>query len=73
MNNMIAVFDRTTAALMFNKALKRKGYPVKIVPVPRHLSASCGLACKFPASLMDEVKAVCNGQKIEVADFYAED
>ena len=67
---MIAVFDRTTMALMFEKALKRKKIAVSIVPVPRRYSASCGLACKFPASLLDDVKVICAAQKIEVKAFH---
>jgi hypothetical protein len=67
---MTAVFDRTTMALMFEKALKRKKIDVSIVPVPRRYSASCGLACKFPASLLDDVKVLCAAQKIEVKAFH---
>lgn len=67
---MIAVFDRTTMALMFEKALKRKKIAVSIVPVPRRYSASCGLACKFPDSLLDDVKVLCVAQNIEVRAFH---
>ena len=67
---MTAVFDRTTMALMFEKALRRKKIVVSIVPVPRRYSTSCGLACKFPASLLDDVKVLCAAQKIEVKAFH---
>ena len=40
----IATFDTTHMALYFEKACRAEGLSVKIVPVPRSISASCGLA-----------------------------
>ncbi|MBP3836723.1 MAG: DUF3343 domain-containing protein [Pyramidobacter sp.] len=63
----IATFDVTTMALMFEKYCRASGYSVKIVPVPRQISASCGLACSFPCDKENEIVALCSEKKIEVA------
>ncbi|MFA7622002.1 MAG: DUF3343 domain-containing protein, partial [Aminobacteriaceae bacterium] len=41
----LATFDITSMAVMFERACRKKGIAAKIVPVPRSISASCGLAC----------------------------
>ena len=44
----LATFDTTHMALFFEKACRASGLDVKIIPVPRQISASCGLACSYP-------------------------
>ena len=39
----LATFDITSMAVMFERACRKKGIAAKIVPVPRSISASCGL------------------------------
>ncbi|HOP52446.1 MAG TPA: DUF3343 domain-containing protein, partial [Synergistales bacterium] len=43
----IATFDTTHMAILFEKTCRNAGFSCKIVPVPRSISASCGLACRF--------------------------
>ncbi|MGI6450818.1 MAG: DUF3343 domain-containing protein [Desulfitobacteriia bacterium] len=57
--NYLALFSSTTAAVKFRKKLLQLEIPVEILPVPRTLSASCGIAVSFawpqdPRSLVDE-------------------
>ncbi|MGI6105963.1 MAG: DUF3343 domain-containing protein [Raoultibacter sp.] len=67
----IVAFYTTTDALAFQSACERRGVPGKLMPIPRQMSAGCGLAWRTPlaqaaqldsllhdASLM--IEAVCD-------------
>lgn len=46
---LIITFHTTADAIAFEKACKEAGYPGRMIPVPRELSAGCGLAwCTEP-------------------------
>lgn len=66
----IATFYVTHMALMFERECKNAGYDVRIVPVPRKLSASCGLACRYPCQAEDEIRKLCLSKDIEVEAFH---
>lgn len=57
-------------ALAFEKACRSAGLAVKIVPVPRHISASCGLACSFPCDEEKSVRKIISDKRIEVEDYH---
>jgi hypothetical protein len=44
---MILLFDSTSATLLAEKVLKKEGIPIKIIPVPRHISSDCGVCIRF--------------------------
>lgn len=69
----LATFDVTSMALMFEKYCRAAGLQVRVVPVPRQISASCGLACCYPCDKLDEVLKVCDEKRIEVAERYTLD
>lgn len=60
-------FHSTHHALLMEKTLKDLGYQVKIIPVPRHLSASCGLAVRVSEDDFDAVNKVTEAHEIDVA------
>ncbi|GAB6280353.1 MAG: DUF3343 domain-containing protein [Thermovirga sp.] len=66
----IATFETTHMAILFEKTCKKAGLSVRIVPVPRNISASCGLACRF--SLQDEsrVRKLASDNSIEVFQYH---
>lgn len=66
----LATFDTTHMALFFEKTCRNSGLKVRIVPVPRQLSSSCGLACSFPCEDEERVKALALEKEIEVSDYY---
>ncbi|MEG1641587.1 MAG: DUF3343 domain-containing protein [Synergistaceae bacterium] len=63
-------FDTTHSALAFEKTFRSLGYQVKIVPVPREISASCGLACSYPCELESEVKSIVEERGLEFSEFH---
>ena len=66
----LATFDTTHMALFFEKACRAEGLSVKIVPGPRQISASCGLACSYPCGELDHVKNIAVERAIEVAEYH---
>jgi len=66
----LATFDTTHMALLFEKACRARGISARIVPVPRELSASCGLACTYPCENEEAVEEICREKKVEVAGFH---
>ncbi len=66
----LATFDTTHMALLFEKACRSRGLAARIVPVPRELSASCGLACTYPCESEATVEEICREKKVEVAGFH---
>lgn len=66
----LATFDTTNSALSFEKTCRGSGLSVRIVPVPRKLSASCGLACSYPCEDDAKVRAVAQENDIEVAGYH---
>ena len=66
----IATFDVTSMALMFEKACRAEGLSVRVIPVPRQISASCGLACSWPCDKESDVKDVCSRYQIDVASWH---
>ena len=66
----IATFDTASSALLFERACRKAGIGAKIVPVPRKLSESCGLACEFPCEAEAEVQALCAEKNIGVNSWH---
>ena len=66
----LATFDTTHMALFFEKACRAEGLSVKIVPVPRQISASCGLACSYPCGELELIKNIVGDKEIEVAEYH---
>ncbi|MBQ4430535.1 MAG: DUF3343 domain-containing protein [Synergistaceae bacterium] len=66
----LATFKTTSAALMFERTCRGAGIDAKIAPVPRSLSSSCGLACKFPCEERNTVETLAAGKKINVAGYH---
>ncbi len=68
--NCLATFKTTSMALMFERACRGAGFAARIAPVPRKLSASCGLACEFPCGDREAVEALARKSKIDVSGYY---
>lgn len=53
----IVLFDTTQAAIKAEKVLNRAEIKTKLIPVPRHISANCGISLRFDVTLMAKVEA----------------
>jgi len=66
----IATFDTTHMALFFERSCRGAGLDVRIIPVPRALSSSCGLACSYPCGDDEAVRSIAEQNGIEVSDYH---
>jgi len=62
----VLTFSSTHAALKAEKRLKEKGMVGELVPVPREISASCGLAWLGEKEAVEEAQAELAAEGIEV-------
>lgn len=61
---LIITFHTTADAIAFEKACKAKGKPGRMIPVPREISAGCGLAWATVPSERDGMVEFMNQQNI---------
>ena len=57
-------------ALFFERSCRGAGLDVRIIPVPRALSSSCGLACSYPCGDDEAVRSIAEQNGIEVSDYH---
>ncbi|NLV89276.1 MAG: DUF3343 domain-containing protein [Tissierellia bacterium] len=66
----VVTFHITQHALIFEKLMKEKEVDVKLMPVPRQVSSSCGTAAKIPCELEEDIKSWCVEENIQIEDFH---
>lgn len=54
----VVLFDSVQAAIQAEHAARAEGIVAKLIPVPRHLSADCGMALRIPRSEALQVRAL---------------
>lgn len=69
-NYCIITFYSTHLALRFEKLLKENTIAIKIIPVPRQISASCGLAGRFHEEDLEAIQQLLNETSFEYDDLY---
>ena len=52
----LATFHTHFGALSLQRALKKQGLPAQMMPVPRSLSASCGVCIRFSADTAEAAR-----------------
>jgi hypothetical protein len=56
--------------LKFEKNCRKAGLDVRVIPLPRELSSSCGLACSYPCGNREAMEEIVRSARIDVAGFY---
>ncbi|MCH3953979.1 MAG: DUF3343 domain-containing protein [Eubacterium sp.] len=69
----IVTFRSTTAAMAMESMAKEKGLPGRLVPVPRSISASCGLCWMVPVDQEDTIRNAIDEKEADVQGFYHEE
>ncbi|OGO76608.1 MAG: hypothetical protein A2Y23_05425 [Clostridiales bacterium GWB2_37_7] len=67
---VVATFDNTHHALRFEKTLKENQIKLTVMPVPREVSASCGLSVKFDIVELENVRVLMTSNEILVKKYY---
>lgn len=56
----VITFRSTHHAIKTEKALKKENLPIKVIPTPREITASCGLSIRFEDEDQEKVFEVVN-------------
>ena len=60
-------FNSTHQAILMEKILKANGHEMRLIPMPRNLSASCGLAARVLESDLEAINRLVSEHGIEVS------
>ncbi|NMB07649.1 MAG: DUF3343 domain-containing protein [Tissierellia bacterium] len=66
----VVTFQITQHALIFEKNMKELGYAVKLMPVPRQISSSCGTAARIDCDKKQEILDICKDKDLPIEDFH---
>ncbi|MDW7651411.1 MAG: DUF3343 domain-containing protein [Bacillota bacterium] len=69
-NYYVATFYSVSQALRFEKLLQSEGLEVKMIPVPRVISSSCGIAARFSDMVLTDVADLLVSERAQVEDVY---
>ena len=67
---LVVTFHTTADAMAMEKACKESGTPGRVIPVPRAISAGCGLAWCAELSAREEITAMMQKAGIEPEDLH---
>ncbi len=66
----LAVFDSTHHALKFEKVMKDNNININIIPVPREITANCGLAVMFSGEDNHNVRQTAAANELIIKGYY---
>ena len=69
-NYYFTTFKSTHDAIAFYKRITQDGYNAIIMPVPREISASCGLSIRFNTEDLDRLKEFVKEEGLMVESYY---
>ncbi len=61
---LVVTFHTTADAMAMEKACRTMGVPGRLIPVPRSISAGCGLAWCAPLTAEEDIRAVMEAHRI---------
>lgn len=67
---LITAFHTTTAAIMMEKACREEGLPGRLIPIPRSITASCGMAWCAPPEAREALERMTGARSLAVAGWY---
>ena len=63
----VMLFKAVGYVLKAEKILKKEGLPHKLIPVPKHISADCGICLRFEPTIQSKIEAALLN-KVEIED-----
>jgi len=67
---LIVTFHTTTAAMAMELACNQAGLPGRLIPVPREITAGCGMAWCAPTEARADLEAFVRQENITTAGWY---
>jgi hypothetical protein len=64
----VVTFYSTSVAMRAEKVAKGAGCTVKLIPMPRHLSADCGTALRIQSEDLDKMRKLFADSKVQFAE-----
>ena len=70
MPRLIVTFHTTAAAMGMESACAKAGLPGRLIPVPREITAGCGMAWSAPVEARTLLEAFVQQENITTAGWY---
>nr|WP_294494605.1 DUF3343 domain-containing protein [uncultured Mediterraneibacter sp.] len=67
---LVITFHTTADAMAMEKACRANSLPGRLIPVPREISAGCGLAWCAPPDRMEDLLMLMSEQGLEQEDLH---
>ena len=67
---LVITFHTTAAAIAMEKLCRAKGLPGRLIPVPRELTADCGMSWRAEVQDRPALAALTEAEGLEVDGFY---
>ena len=67
----VVTFATTTGAMAMERACRAAGLPGRLIPVPRSITAGCGMRWSAPPDARQELEALVIREKLDVDGLYA--
>jgi len=68
--SLIITFHTTTSAMAMESACMQAGLPGRLIPVPREITAGCGMAWKAAVSDKATLLEFAANNRIDIAGYY---
>lgn len=66
----VVLLHSVSEALRAEKLLKAESVPIKVIPVPRHLSSDCGICVRFERDNESKVGKILTGNNLQIQGIY---
>ncbi len=66
----IITFHTTTQAMLFEQSAKAAGFKGRIIPVPREITAGCGLAWKDTVNIREDLERLLREMELGFDHIY---
>lgn len=63
-------FKSVAYAMKFESAFKNHKVKIKIIPVPRSISTSCGLCIRFNIDDLENIETIIKEEKLEYSNIH---
>ena len=67
---VVFTFPTTTQAMKMERCAKESEAPGRLIPVPRQISAGCGMAWSAPAEARSQLESLISEKGIELEEIY---
>lgn len=67
---LIVTFHTTTGAMAMETLCKERGVPGRLIPVPRAITAGCGLSWCAPRESRGEIESLTRAEGLDTDGFY---